>query len=439
MQSLINIDPIAKVMLFLIFIIASIIIYFSRNYMAGDRKFGVFFLKIFTLIIFLSILVIADNMILFFISWSISNILLSSLMIHKSQWIQAKNSGILALKNFGLGAIFLAIGLTEIYSEIGVLNISLANENSLEISAFAMVFIVLAAITQSALIPFHKWLLSSLNSPTPVSALMHAGLVNGGGFLLIRFAPILLEHPRLLTAIFVIGLLSAIFATLWKLMKNEVKGMLACSTVAQMGFMVMQCGLGLFGAALAHLCWHGFFKAYLFLSFPSAVSDNRIDDDSSFRLSSLFLALIFAGLTAISFGYFSNKDLSYLNTNYVLVFVAFISGAQICLNVLRSGGYKYIFPAFILSILSGAIYGGAMNLINFLIRDLYISQPQELSFMHYFAIILMSFLWFVMIFRKKLRQKEYLKSIFSYFYIWNLNLSLPKKKTATLYKNSYKL
>jgi len=139
-------------------------------------------------------------------------------------------------------------------------------------------------MTQSAIWPFHTWLISSLNSPTPVSAIMHAGLINGGGFLLTRFAGLFVQSTGMLQVIFFLGLLTALIGTLWKLMQHDIKRMLACSTMGQMGFMIAQCGLGLFPAAIAHLCWHGLFKAYLFLSSGSAAHEkewNRISGQVS--------------------------------------------------------------------------------------------------------------------------------------------------------------
>ena len=108
---------------------------------------------------------------------------------------------------------------------------------------------------------------------------MHAGLINGGGFLLARFAPMLAIQPPILNLIFIAGITTALLGTLWKLMQSDVKRMLACSTMGQMGFMIAQCGLGLFPAAVAHLSWHGLFKAYLFLSTGSAAKEKRLDLD----------------------------------------------------------------------------------------------------------------------------------------------------------------
>jgi NADH:ubiquinone oxidoreductase subunit 5 (subunit L)/multisubunit Na+/H+ antiporter MnhA subunit len=139
--------------------------------------------------------------------------------------------------------------------------------------------VVVAALSRSAQIPFHRWLPATLAAPTPVSALLHAGVVNAGGILLIRLAPLATDDvARALTI--VAGAATMIYGTLVMLVKPDIKGALAHSTMAQMGFMILTCGLGLWAAAVIHLVAHGFYKATLFLSSGSAISRHR-------RLSSL--------------------------------------------------------------------------------------------------------------------------------------------------------
>jgi NAD(P)H-quinone oxidoreductase subunit 5 len=131
--------------------------------------------------------------------------------------------------------------------------------------------LLLAAMIQSALVPFHTWLLSSMTAPTPASALMHAGFVNAGGILLVRFAPVVTVDAGVLLAVVLVGTTSAILGKLLKTVQTDVKGKLGCSTVGQMGFMIVQAGLGFFGAAVAHLILHGCYKAYQFLGSGGAV------------------------------------------------------------------------------------------------------------------------------------------------------------------------
>ncbi|MFB6307879.1 MAG: proton-conducting transporter membrane subunit, partial [Haloarculaceae archaeon] len=125
-----------------------------------------------------------------------------------------------------------------------------------------------------ALLPFHTWLLSSMTAPTPASALMHAGFVNAGGVLLVRFAPVVTVDPGVMLLIVLVGATSALGGKLLKTVQTDIKGKLGCSTVGQMGFMIMQAGLGFFGAAITHLILHGFYKAYQFLS-----SGSRVDHE----------------------------------------------------------------------------------------------------------------------------------------------------------------
>ena len=132
-----------------------------------------------------------------------------------------------------------------------------------------------AAILRSALFPVHGWLIQVMEAPTPVSALLHAGVVNLGGAVLIRFAPLLGEVPPAQWCLVAAGLATAILAGMVTLTRVSIKVRLAWSTVAQMGFMLLECGLGLYTLALLHLVGHSVYKAHAFLSASSAVRTSR--------------------------------------------------------------------------------------------------------------------------------------------------------------------
>lgn len=141
------------------------------------------------------------------------------------------------------------------------------------VGVFALL-IVIAALSRSAQIPFHRWLPATLAAPTPVSALLHAGVVNAGGILLIRLAPLATDDvARALTVL--AGAATMIYGGVVMLVKPDIKGALVHSTTAQMGFMILTCGLGLWAAAVIHLIAHGFYKATLFLSSGSAIAQSR--------------------------------------------------------------------------------------------------------------------------------------------------------------------
>ena len=134
------------------------------------------------------------------------------------------------------------------------------------------VLLTLAAAARAAQLPGQSWLAATVTTPTPASAMLHAGLVNAGGFLLVRLAPVFADGPAGPALAVTIGLLTALYASTLSLTRPDVKGGLAQSTSAQMGFMLMACGLGAYAAAIAHLIGHGLYKASAFLAADGAVA-----------------------------------------------------------------------------------------------------------------------------------------------------------------------
>jgi NADH-quinone oxidoreductase subunit L len=133
------------------------------------------------------------------------------------------------------------------------------------VTAITMVLVV-TIMTKSAQFPFHVWLPGTIEAPTPVSAMLHAGIVNAGGFLVNRLAPLYGMAPTTLYLLFVVGSLTALIGAATMLAQPSIKRTLVYSTMGQMGYMVMECGLGAFALAIFHLCAHGLFKATLFLN-----------------------------------------------------------------------------------------------------------------------------------------------------------------------------
>ncbi|MFK7916688.1 MAG: putative inorganic carbon transporter subunit DabA [Ilumatobacter sp.] len=134
------------------------------------------------------------------------------------------------------------------------------------------VLLVIAGASRSALVPFHRWLVSTLAAPTPVSALVHAGFVSAAGLLIIRFGPLVITSFAAAHLAFALGVITVIAALGSGSTRVDVKGKLAWSTVAQMGFMVVQCAVGAFSSAVFHIAGHGMYKASLFLGAGDAVS-----------------------------------------------------------------------------------------------------------------------------------------------------------------------
>jgi NADH:ubiquinone oxidoreductase subunit 5 (subunit L)/multisubunit Na+/H+ antiporter MnhA subunit len=153
---------------------------------------------------------------------------------------------------------------------------------------------------KSAQFPFHSWLPDTMEAPTPVSALMHAGIINAGGFLIIRLSPIVALSAASLLALALCGAFTALFASLVMLTHASVKRSLAFSTVAQMGFMMLECGLGAFGPAVLHLVAHSLYKAHAFLGSGGAVDRERSGGMAIERVPAN--RFLFEGAFAVFFG-----------------------------------------------------------------------------------------------------------------------------------------
>ncbi len=438
LNTLFYIDNLSLIMMALVGFVAATVASFSSRYLQGDRKQGAFYKYLITLVACIFVMVCADHILVFYGSWALSNLILTRLMIHKREWNAALQSSRLTLRNFSFGLLFVGCAFALLYSQTGQTSIramiKAASSNNVTLLSCAL--LLLGAMTQSALFPFHRWLISSLNSPTPVSAIMHAGLVNGGGFLLARFAPMFAEQPVILNIMFAIGIITALLGTLWKLMQSDVKRMLACSTMGQMGFMIAQCGLGLFPAAVAHLCWHGLFKAYLFFASGGAAQERRLDLQYPPSLLHVLLALGCGALGAVAFAFVSGKALFTADTNLFLTLIACIAASQFALPVIRSGSLARLPIAVIVTLFAGAAYGGSVHSVEALLQPLGIEYAQPLNALHYAAFILLSAGWLAITFWRHDDNIAYPQWAVK-LYVNMLNASQPYSSTVTAHRNHY--
>jgi NAD(P)H-quinone oxidoreductase subunit 5 len=173
----------------------------------------------------------------------------------------------------------------------------------LEISG---VCFVLAVIFRMALLPVHGWLIQVMEAPTPVSALLHAGVVNLGGFMMIRFSPLLTVATVAPIVLGVFGMLTVVFASMVMMTRISIKVRLAWSTVAQMGFLLLECALGLYTFAFFHLIGHSLYKAHAFLSASSAVRETRLKSLRG-RFLPRKMSLILAPLLSIGVVFFLTR------------------------------------------------------------------------------------------------------------------------------------
>ncbi|RBI64590.1 oxidoreductase [halophilic archaeon] len=248
---------------------------YSRRYMAGDVRIDQFFGRMFAFTLMVMAMAAANHVVLFAAAWLGMGLAMASLIGHVRGWEQARAAGSLARRYFVASSGLLGGTLALLAWTTGTSSISsiIAQTGSLPSGLvwLAIGGLFLTAMVQSALFPFHNWLLSSMTAPTPASALMHAGFVNAGGILLTRFAPVFADVSIAMSLLVVVGATSALLGQALLLVRPDIKRKLGASTVAQMGFMILQCGLGFFAAAITHLVLHGFYKAYLFLSSGAAV------------------------------------------------------------------------------------------------------------------------------------------------------------------------
>ncbi|MDT0575969.1 proton-conducting transporter membrane subunit [Croceicoccus sp. F390] len=248
---------------------------FSARYMRADGHRQAFFLLMLALIGAVLAFLFAGNLIVLALAWLASGWLLARLIGHSSGWGEAQAASRRAAMSFIIGdtALVIALAILAWWSGSADLRLSLVAATLMPPALVTLVAALLltAAAARCALPPFSGWLLSSMTAPTPVSALMHAGLVNAGGFLLIRFASVFEAAPGVRIAAVVLGAVAALYGIGIMMVRPDIKRSLAGSTVSQMGFMIMSCGLGAYAAALWHLIAHGLFKAWLFLGSGSAV------------------------------------------------------------------------------------------------------------------------------------------------------------------------
>jgi NADH:ubiquinone oxidoreductase subunit 5 (subunit L)/multisubunit Na+/H+ antiporter MnhA subunit len=274
-----TVDRLAAVLLLLVFGVSAIVQSFSVRYLAGDPRAGWFAGGAGLLTSASAGLATASTLITLAICWTLAGVALCLLL--GTYWhLPAARDGVRRTAvAFLIGDVALWAGVAAATASWGRIDLNqpAAGQFSGPLLPILGLLVVIAALSRSAQIPFHRWLPATLAAPTPVSALLHAGVVNAGGILLIRLAPLASDDlARALTV--TAGAATMAYGAAVMLVKPDVKGALAHSTTAQMGFMILTCGLGLWAAAVIHLVAHGFYKATLFLSSGSAVAARRRHD-----------------------------------------------------------------------------------------------------------------------------------------------------------------
>lgn len=267
-QGFVRIDGLALASGGLILFVSMAVAAFAWRHMRASRR-REFFALAAALVASGLLFAAADHVLLFALGWVASGLLLAALIGHSEGWEEAGLARLQTRRLFMACDAALVAGLALLTARHGTTSITQilagAHEAGEYSATLTAALLGVAAVARCALPPFSNWLLASMTAPTPVSALMHAGLVNAGGILVLRFSDLFEAAPLARTALAVLGIAGAIYGGAVMLVRPDVKRALAGSTVSQMGFMLLACGLGAYAAALWHLVAHGLFKAWLFL------------------------------------------------------------------------------------------------------------------------------------------------------------------------------
>lgn len=377
-----HLNHLAFVMVMLITFMSSIVHIYSARYMLSDATQSRFMAQLSLVTASVLFLVTSENLLTAFLGWQWIGMSLYLLLNH---YHFDKKANKAAKKKFiinrlgDVSFLFAIIIAYQVYHTSSVSEITASIQQSYTVFGFDFAantlitgFIFIAVMTKSAQFPFHFWLPDTMETPTPVSALMHAGIINAGGFLLTSISPLVTTSPVTMLAIFIVGVTTMLTSVLFIATQTDIKKQLAYSTMGQMGYMIMQCGLGCFSAAVFHLIAHGFYKASLFLNAGSALKNIKVNDTSTTFTIKCLLAIC-AYITASSINalgiYFIFGSWDNVKLNQILVLFLIVSLAQFTWTTLQ---YRDIRKFAINTITLTAIYFIYLYSIQFL--DLYLTN-----------------------------------------------------------------
>ena len=277
-------DPLSVTMVLFVTFISALIHLYSMGYMHGERDYTKFFIYLNLFVASMLVLVLATNLLLTFVGWEgvgVCSYWLVSFYFDKDA---AASAGKKAFIYNRIGDVGLLLAMFLIFSNVGTLDYLSIFSHSSAFSSLTATLIVLALLLaasgKSAQIPLFNWLPDAMEGPTPVSALIHAAtMVTAGVYLLCRMNPVLHLAPNAEVVIAVIGAATAFVAATVATAQDDIKKVLAFSTVSQIGFMVMAVGANAYIAAIFLMVCHAFYKALLFLSAGSVIHGLHHEQD----------------------------------------------------------------------------------------------------------------------------------------------------------------
>jgi NADH-quinone oxidoreductase subunit L len=334
-------DHISIIMLLVVTFVSTAVHFYSISYMKNDQGFNRFFCYLSLFVFSMIVLVLADNFAVLFLGWEgvgVCSYLLIGFYYKKQKAQKAANEAFIVNR---VGDMGLMLGMFVIYWNIGSLDFDIVFKtiHSLSNTTISLIAILLfiGAMGKSAQFPLHTWLANAMEGPTPVSALIHAAtMVTAGVYLIIRCNEIYVLVPNIGLFISYLGAFVAIFAASMALVNNDLKRIIAYSTLSQLGYMFVAVGVGAYSIALFHLFTHAFFKSALFLGAANVMHATKGNLDirkmgdlyKNMRITAIFMiisSLALCGIFPLS-GFFS-KDLiikSVYSKNYEILYITLI-------------------------------------------------------------------------------------------------------------------
>lgn len=370
-------DGVSLLMLSLVSFVGCVVSRYSVRYLDGDPNQGSFFRWVALTVGAVSLVVSTGNLLVLLAAWVLTSFGLHHLLVHYPQREAAQRAAWTKFAISRLGDFMLVAAIVLIYQQFGTLELSAifaSLQSGTETDAGSMAWIawlvVLGAATKSAQFPLHSWLPDTLETPTPVSALMHAGIVNAGGYLVIRLSPLVVQAPAALGSLAIIGAVTVCYAGIVMMTQTSIKKTLAYSTIAQMGFMMLQCGLGAFSAAMLHILAHSLYKAYAFLNSGNVLAEadgrRRPSKGAVHKLNSTEVASGFALAFAAVFvsSLLLHVDLAGKSGGLALGFILTLALATWLWDVLRLESVRATFVGLFVVACLATLYMSGYSLVD---------------------------------------------------------------------------
>ncbi|MGL5827844.1 MAG: putative inorganic carbon transporter subunit DabA, partial [Nocardioides sp.] len=271
-----HVDLLSATLLAFVGAIGVVVATFAARNLTGQAQTDRLGWLLLTALAALTALVLSASLPVAAFGWTVSGMALAGMVAHP-RTPAAIRAARFVRRRLLIGDLAIWLGVAAAIALLPTVNRAELSETALGGASATVVasLVLIGAVVRSALTPAQAWLPETAEAPSPVSAFLHAGIVNGAGVLAVLFWPLFLAAPAVLVALLVLGTASVVYGTLAARSRADVKGQLACSTTAQMGYMSVQLGLGLPIAALLHVIGHGFYKAWLFLRAGGAVTRSR--------------------------------------------------------------------------------------------------------------------------------------------------------------------